>query len=198
MKMHRNVVDLDAAFSGIPQNQRSIRAIVAQASGRVEVGGGLRSLDTIGQVLDLGVDRVVLGTAAVNDPDLISAALRRWGPEKIVIGLDAKEDKIAIQGWVETSIQTPLALAREMQKRGIIRIIYTDISRDGTLAGPNVKSVQDLAAQTGLHVVASGGISSLADLEKIRDQAPEVEAVIVGKALYENKFSIEQAIAVFK
>jgi phosphoribosylformimino-5-aminoimidazole carboxamide ribotide isomerase len=196
-----HIVDLDGAARGEPVNLMLIAAIRAATTLHIEVGGGLRSLDYIEQVLDLGIERVILGTIALTDRALLENAIQRWG-ERIIVGLDARDGLVAISGWRETSTVQATTLARELCASGVRRIIYTDIARDGTLSGPNLPALQEIQAaitapdisyshwatfsQHPTHptcsLIASGGVRSLDDIRKIA--ALGVEGVIIGKALY--------------
>lgn len=189
-----HVVDLDRAF-GTGDNLEVIAAVGARVGGRVriQVGGGIRSLDALDAVLGLGVHRAVLGTAAVTDPAFVPAALARAGVERIAIGLDAKGGHVAIRGWVETTDVRVDALCRRVVGEGARTIIYTDVSRDGMLAGPDLDGAVALQA-LGASVIASGGVASLADLRSVRDAG--LAGAIVGRALYEGRFTIHEALAV--
>ncbi|WP_434509994.1 1-(5-phosphoribosyl)-5-[(5-phosphoribosylamino)methylideneamino]imidazole-4-carboxamide isomerase [Desulfitobacterium sp. AusDCA] len=191
-----HVVDLDGAFAGKPVNDEVIRNIVEKVSLRVQVGGGIRTLDRIEELLQLGVERVILGTVAVRDPQLVAEAVQRYG-ERIIVGIDAKAGKVAVQGWAETTEITAVELALKMRDVGVQRIIFTDISRDGMLQGPNIESTVQLARETQLQIIASGGVSSLEDLRKLQAQAQEgvsIEGAIVGKALYSGAFTLAEAL----
>lgn len=191
-----HVVDLDGAFAGKPVNDEVIRNIVEKVSLRVQVGGGIRTLDRIEELLQLGVERVILGTVAVRDPQLVAKAVKRYG-ERIVVGIDAKAGKVAVQGWAETTEMTAIELALKMKDVGVQRIIFTDISRDGMLQGPNIESTVQLAQESQLQIIASGGVSSLEDLQKLQTQAQKgvpIEGAIVGKALYSGAFTLAEAL----
>lgn len=180
-----HVVNLDGAFEEASDNPRAVQAIVRAVPVPVQFGGGLRTLDDIAAALEWGVARVVLGTVAVREPELVAEAVRRFGGDRIAVGIDARDGKVAIRGWQEQSRLTALELAERVKAAGVVRIVYTDISRDGTLAGPNVARTGELAQRSGLRVVASGGVGSLDDLRRLRWIEPYgVEGVIVGQALY--------------
>ena len=189
-----HVVDLDRAF-GSGDNLPVIRKVGARLAGAasLQVGGGIRSLDALAAVLDLGVQRAVLGTAAVTDPTFVAAALAASGSERIAIGLDTKGGFVAIRGWVETTDVRADALCRRVLREGARTIIYTDVSRDGMLTGPDVAGAAALQA-LGASVIASGGVASLADLRAVRDAG--LAGAIVGRALYEGRFTIHEALAV--
>jgi len=189
-----HVVDLDGAFAGSPVNLATIARIVAAAGIPVQAGGGVRSRETVDRLFALGVDRVVLGTAAVRDPELLARCCECYG-EGIIAGLDASGGEVAIEGWVRGSGRPVLDLAREMKKLGVTRVLYTDVRRDGTLLGPNLPKTGELARLGGLKVIASGGVSSLDDLTALKDlERDGVEAVIVGKALYAGNFTLQEAL----
>lgn len=180
-----HVVNLDGAFEEASDNPRAVQAIAHSVSVPIQFGGGLRTLDDIAAALDWGVARVVLGTVAVREPELVAEAVRRFGVERIAVGIDARDGKVAIRGWQEQSEMTALELAERVKAAGVERIVYTDISRDGTLAGPNVARTGELAQRSRLRVIASGGVGSLDDLRQLRWIEPfGVEGVIVGQALY--------------
>lgn len=187
-----HVVDLDRAF-GSGNNLAAIQAIASRVGTRVriQVGGGLRSLDALDAVLGLGVARAVLGTAAVTEPALVPAAIRAAGAERVVIGLDAKRGMVAIRGWVETTDLRVDEVCRRVLGEGAKTIVYTDVARDGMLSGPDVEGAKVLTA-LGAAVIASGGVSSLDDLRAAK--AAGLAGAIVGRALYEAKFTLEQAL----
>jgi phosphoribosylformimino-5-aminoimidazole carboxamide ribotide isomerase len=187
-----HVVDLDGAREGAPRNLAAIRAIRAAISINIEVGGGLRSLESVETVLERGVQRVILGTAALKDRPFLRACLERWG-ERIVVGLDARNGLVATDGWLETSTVPALALAQELETEGVARFIYTDIARDGTLTGPNMEALKHLLVGINRPIIASGGVSSLADLHALA--ALGVEGAIVGRALYTEEVKLAEAIA---
>lgn len=190
-----HVVDLDGAFAGKPQNLDVIAGIVKALRIPVQVGGGIRDMATIQEMFDLGVSRVILGTSAVKTPALVACACAVYG-EKIVLGLDAKDGKVAIEGWDADSGVEALQLALEMKELGVERLIFTDTSLDGTLQGVNLESTRDLAVGTGLKVIASGGVASLKDIEQVMKLEPYgVEGVITGKAIYSGALSFEEAVS---
>lgn len=193
-----HLVDLDGAFTGQPVNDEVIRKIVRAVDLKVQVGGGIRTLARVEELLELGVERVILGTVAVRDPELVAEAVHRYG-ERIVVGIDAKDGKVAVQGWAETTELTAEELGRSMKAVGVERIIYTDIGRDGMLQGPNLASSVNQALATGLKVIVSGGVSSLEDLRNIRKEVSAgvpIEGAIIGKALYSKAFTLKEALAV--
>ncbi len=192
-----HVVDLDAARGGsddCADNRDVIRAMAGALDVPIQLGGGIRTMDDIEAALELGAYRVILGTAAVKRPDLVSEAVARFGCARVVVGIDARDGEARIQGWTEGSGVDAVELALDMEARGVRRIIYTDIGRDGTLEGPNVDAYRTLGTHlTQAHVTASGGVGQFEDLLKIQGLAPYgVDSVIVGKALYENKFPCQR------
>jgi phosphoribosylformimino-5-aminoimidazole carboxamide ribotide isomerase len=187
-----HVVDLDRAF-GTGENLGVISRIVAQTGQRVrlQVGGGIRSLDALKVVRDLGPARVVLGTIVVTDPDFVPAALAEAGPERLAIGLDAREGKVAIRGWVDTTDLLASELCRRILDQGARTVIYTDVSRDGMLSGPDLRGAVQLQ-DMGADVIASGGVSSLEDLRAVR--AAGLAGAIVGRAIYEGRFTVTEGL----
>ncbi len=190
-----HVVDLDAARGGSPdrsENRDVIRAIVESVDIPVQVGGGVRTLEDVEFMIGLGVSRVVIGTAAVRDPDLVSRAVERFR-RNVVVGIDARDGEVRVEGWQEGSGIDAVELAREMQARGCCRVVYTDIARDGTMEGPNIEAYRVLAEHLDtMKITASGGVSGFKDLLALRDLKPRVDSVIVGRALYENRFACQQ------
>lgn len=186
-----HLVDLDGAKQGQPVNAALIERIRGATTLRIEVGGGLRSLEHIEQVLKTGVERVILGTVAITHPELLRAGLERWG-ERIVVGIDARDGRVATAGWRETSQVRAIDLARELTAAGVRRFIYTDIARDGALQGPNLAALAEMQRATTSALIASGGVSSLADLQALAKLG--VEGTIVGKALYTGAIDLATAI----
>ncbi|MBM7555978.1 1-(5-phosphoribosyl)-5-[(5-phosphoribosylamino)methylideneamino]imidazole-4-carboxamide isomerase [Halanaerobacter jeridensis] len=194
-----HIVDLDGALDAKPKNLDLIANIVDEVDIPVQVGGGIRDIETISHYLDIGIQRVIIGTAAIKNPELVVEAIDQFGAEKIVVGIDAKNGQVATEGWLETSDTAAVELGQEMKDRGVKWVVYTDISRDGTLVGPNIESTKNLAEETGLNVIASGGVSDIDDikaLKKIEDAG--VKGVITGKALYSENLDLEEAIKVSK
>jgi phosphoribosylformimino-5-aminoimidazole carboxamide ribotide isomerase len=192
-----HLVNLDGALGDqAAANMAAVSAILARVRVPVQFGGGLRSVDDAARLLDAGVARVVLGTVAVRQPDVVEEALTRFGPARIAVGIDAREGRVATHGWLETSDVLALDLAQQMAQLGVERIVYTDIQRDGTLTGPNLEATRRLAQQSGLAVIASGGVSSLEDIRALAQQASSgIEGIIVGMALYEKRFTLTEALA---
>ncbi len=191
-----HLVDLDGAFEGTSKNVEAIRSIVEATNIPAELGGGIRDMGAITKLLSLGLDRVILGTVAVTDPDLVRGAIERFGPQKIVVGIDASKGNVAVKGWEEISEVPALELTLKMKKFGVERIIYTDISKDGMMVGPNIAATKQLAQQSGLKVIASGGVSTLEDVRNVAALEPfGIDGMIIGKALYEGAINLKEALA---
>jgi phosphoribosylformimino-5-aminoimidazole carboxamide ribotide isomerase len=192
-----HLVDLDGAFSGQGANAEAVRSIVKAVDIPCELGGGIRDMGTASQYLMSGVSRVIIGTAAVKDPDMVARTVERFGSERVVVGLDARDGMVAVEGWTETSELTATDLALQMRGRGITRIIYTDISRDGMSTGPNIDMTVKLAEATGMNIIASGGVGSL---DHVRELARYdcIEGVIIGKALYDGRINIGEVLEIVK
>jgi phosphoribosylformimino-5-aminoimidazole carboxamide ribotide isomerase len=188
-----HVVDLDGAFAGEPANEEAVRGILHATKAQVQLGGGIRTLQTAERWLNLGVARVILGTAAVKDPDFAHACIEAF-PDQVVIGIDAKDGMVATDGWDEASTLSALTVARRFEGTKVAAIVYTDIARDGALAGPNVKATAALARSTSIPIIASGGVSSVDDLIAL-SETKRVAGTIIGKALYEGRFTAQEAIA---
>ncbi len=189
-----HLVDLDGAKAGRPMNQIAIEAIVRAVDVPVQVGGGLRDRQSVAELLKLGVQRVILGTVAVEQPDLV-AQLSQEFPSQIVVGIDARNGKVATRGWLETSEVEAVQLAQQMAELGVAAIIYTDIHRDGTLQGPNREALRELASAITIPVIASGGVSSVTDLLNLLTLEPiGVTGTIVGRALYTGNIELKEAI----
>ena len=189
-----HLVDLDGAATGAPAHLEIISSIVDALDIPVQVGGGIRSAETTRAWLDAGVDRVVIGTAAVRNPAMVAEVCRIHGPGRVVVSVDARDGMVALQGWQEASEVSVLELAAQMTELGVERLLYTDISRDGMLTGPDLETNSRLVKETGIAILASGGVSSVDD---IRGLAPTgVEGVIVGRALYTGAVNLREAIAV--
>jgi len=191
-----HVVDLDGAVSGAPRNMDAITELCAALPIPIEVGGGVRSLGQAAALLEAGADRVIFGTAALAHPEVVGEACRRFAG-KIAVGIDARDGRVAVQGWTETSAITAVELAQRVEALGVARVIYTDISRDGTQLGPNVEATRILAEAVRIPVTASGGVGSLADIERLLACATAgVDSVIVGRALYTGAVRLAEAMAV--
>ena len=188
-----HLVDLDGAVHGGPANLEIITAIVARLAIPVQVGGGIRNEDTAATVLGAGADRVVIGTAAVQEPSLVRSLCQRYGGERVVVAVDARDGRVAIKGWTEGTSVSSLELAQQMAGLGVLRLLYTDITRDGTLTEPNFAANTKLVQDTGLAILASGGIASLEHIRRLA--ATGVEGVILGRSLYTGDVKLEEVIA---
>ncbi|HEY9826032.1 MAG TPA: 1-(5-phosphoribosyl)-5-[(5-phosphoribosylamino)methylideneamino]imidazole-4-carboxamide isomerase [Stenomitos sp.] len=189
-----HLVDLDGAKTGEPVNLPVIAEIVAAVDVPVQVGGGLRTGDRVAELLALGVRRVILGTVAIEQPTLVAELCQTY-PGQIVVGIDARDGKVATRGWLETSDVSAITLGQQMADMGAAAIVYTDIQRDGTLQGPNIPMLREMAEAVSIPVIASGGVSSLTDLLSLLALEPlGVNGVIVGKALYSGNVSLTEAL----
>ncbi len=193
---HRlHMVDLDGAFDGAPANTPAIAEIASSLTIPLQLGGGMRSREIAEKAFELGIQRVILGTVAVEQPELVRELAREYG-DKIIVGIDARDGIVAVKGWVEGSGVHAVAFALTMQEYGVKEIIYTDISRDGTLKGPNLDALETMASKLDIPLIASGGISSLEDLKHVKGLEPlGVQGVIVGQALYTGQFTLQEALA---
>lgn len=187
-----HVVNLDGAFQAANDNLAILEGLAALPV-KVQFGGGIRSLADAEQAINAGASRVILGTVLVEDPGIVDQFVARWGSERLTIALDARGDKVAIQGWQEASAWTPADLGLELKRRGAVHALYTDVSRDGELEGVNVAATVQLAQDTGLQVIASGGVASLQDIIDLKASA-QVAGAITGKALYEGIIDLAEAI----
>lgn len=189
-----HVVDLDGAKAGKPVNLQAIEAIVQAVTMPVQVGGGLRDRDSVARLLEAGVQRIILGTIAVEQPELVQQLCQDF-PGQIVVGIDARNGKVATRGWLETSEVLATELAQQMATAGVTAIIYTDIHRDGTLQGPNLEALRELAESIDIPVIASGGVSSVTDLLNLLVLEPlGVTGAIVGRAIYTGEVSLKEAL----
>lgn len=189
-----HMVDLDGAFTGEGGNKALALSIARQVPIKIQLGGGIRDMDTVTRLLEGGIERVILGTAALRNPELVLRAIEKFGCERVVIGIDAREGRVAVQGWVEGSDVTPLELAQKMRAAGAKYIVYTDIARDGMLSGPNLENTRELVEKSGMSIIASGGVSAPEDVERVRDLG--CEGAIIGKALYEGRITLGQALRI--
>ena len=190
---HIHLVDLEGAKSGVPENLNPIQEILKQTDLFVEVGGGIRNMETVDTYLNAGVNRVILGTAAVTDPAFLEAALAKYG-EKIAVGVDLKDGLVAIKGWTETSDLTAAAFFARMEAMGVKTIICTDISRDGAMKGTNRELYKELSSRYAIDLIASGGVSSLEDVRALA--AMNLHGAIIGKAYYIGAINLKEAVEV--
>lgn len=191
-----HLVDLDGALAGHSVNEAAIRAIVEMVNVPLQLGGGIRSREAVKAALDLGITRCIIGTRAVERPEFIGELVEEFGPEAIVVGVDAKKGMVAVEGWEKTSNLTASDLCMQMKEFGVRHIVYTDISRDGTLTGPNVAYTKTLTEETGMDIIASGGVSSMEDLEELYREG--IGGAIIGKALYEKRVNLQEAVLRFE
>lgn len=190
-----HVVDLDGARYGKPQNIAVISEMAVNLGIPVQVGGGIRTIETIEIVLSKGIERIILGTSAVRDSKLVKLALQNF-ENSIVIGIDARDGMVAIEGWAKTSSFTAVGFAKKMEELGAKTIIYTDISKDGMLSGPNFKAMEEMVREVGVDIIASGGVSSIDDIKRLKDIG--VAGVIIGKALYTGDIDLKEALEAAK
>jgi len=187
----------DQQWSALPINFQRLHAIRQAVEVPIQFGGGMRSLDDVALALALGASRVVLGTVAVREPDIVNEALARFGPERIVVGIDARDGRVATHGWAQTSDLDAVDLAKSMRDAGVQRVVYTDISRDGMLSGVNVDATVELAQRSGLFVIASGGVRGIEDIEQLAPyESDGIEGVITGQAIYTGALDLQTAIQV--
>lgn len=191
-----HLVDLDGALAGHSVNEEVIKKIVDTLSIPIEIGGGIRSEEAIEAMLALGVSRVIIGTKAAENPEFIRDMVNKFGQERIVAGVDAKNGMVAVEGWEKLSDLSASELVNRMKEYGIRHVVYTDIARDGMLSGPNVEYTKKLTEETGLDIIASGGMSSMEDLRELYNAG--VHGAIIGKALYENRIDLKEAIDAFE
>ena len=190
-----HVVDLDGAFAGHPVNGDAVETILTAVDLPVQLGGGIRTLATAADWLDRGVRRVILGTAVLRHPDLVRSACADF-PGRIAIGIDARDGRVAVRGWTEPSDISVIDLARQFEDAGVATIVFTDIGRDGMLAGPNIEATVDLARAVTIPIILSGGISSMADLAAVKSEgAGLISGVVCGRALYDGRIDVARAVA---
>ena len=186
---HLHVVDLDGAFSGSSENLDAVREILQVDGLNVQLGGGMREESVIASALEMGLSRVIIGTRACTDPQWVISMINRFGADRIVVGIDAKDGMVATQGWVETSTTPATELAKSLVSHGLLWIVHTDVSTDGAMTGPNLDAQRELAVTVpSCNIIASGGVSCAEDIAQLRElciECPNIEGVIVGKALYE-------------
>ena len=189
-----HVVDLNGAVDGEPKNLPHIESVMNAVRVKVQVGGGIRTIDTVRRYLNAGVSRVVLGTAALTNRALLDQACQEF-PQRIVLGLDARDGRIAVKGWTTVSDVKAIDLLKELSGCAIAAVIYTDIARDGMLNGPNIPALKEVVEYSSFPVIASGGITRLEDLQAVRSLGRKIEGAIVGKALYDGKLDLKAAVA---
>nr|WP_302596574.1 1-(5-phosphoribosyl)-5-[(5-phosphoribosylamino)methylideneamino]imidazole-4-carboxamide isomerase [uncultured Cellulosilyticum sp.] len=186
-----HIVDLDGAKAGESKNAKAVAEIVDAIQIPIELGGGIRNIAQIKAQLDCGVDRVILGSAAIKNRALVKEAIETFGPERIVVGVDAKNGQVAIEGWLEVTNTSALDFCKELEVMGVKTVIYTDISKDGMMQGPNIEETKKLVDETNLQIIASGGVSCMADLERL--EQIHVHGAIIGKAIYIGAIDLEEA-----
>ncbi len=191
-----HLVDLDGAKDGEKIHANEVIRIANELPVKVQIGGGIRSKEDVSYYLDNGVSRVIIGSLAISQPELVAELLEEYGGDRIVIGLDAKDGMVATHGWLETSVKSAVEVGQYFASKGAKHVIFTDIATDGTLQGPNLKANKELAEATGLSIIVSGGISSLEDIGAVAELAKisSVSGVITGKALYNNRFTLSDAL----
>ena len=190
-----HMVDLDGALEGKGVNYEIVAEIVKKVNVPVELGGGIRDMETIDFLINIGLSRVILGTAALNNPELVKTAVNKYG-DKIAVGIDAKDEYVAVDGWINVSKVNYIDFAKEMERIGVKTIIFTDISKDGTLQGPNLDQLGEIQNSASCNIVASGGIKNLDDLKNINKMG--IYGAITGKAIYSGNIDLKEAIAEFK
>ena len=190
-----HIVDLDGALTGETVNLDIIQEIVTKFDLKIEIGGGVRNFESIQKYTDAGVEKVILGSAAIKDKNFLKQACKNF-PNKIAVGIDAKNSKVMIEGWVKKSNISMIDLAKSFQDVGVSAIIYTDIAKDGMMLGPDFTGTKKLMENVSIPIIASGGISSISDLEEIKKSCPELNGVICGRALYDKKINVDEAIRV--
>ena len=191
-----HLVDLDGAFRGQGANLASIQEIVRRIQIPVQVGGGLRTREDVRRMLDLGVASVIIGTMAVKHPQELETALQEQPGEQLILGIDSLNRKVAVEGWQEGTELDDTEFAKHWRERGVQRVVFTDIARDGMLTGPNLDALRDMGQRTGLKVTASGGVSSAEDLVQLRELAADgVDQVIIGKAIYEGRVNLAEVLS---
>ena len=193
-----HVVDLDGAFAGKPMNAHAVERILAGVAMKVQLGGGIRDMKTVCGWLNKGVERIVIGTAAVRDPDFVREAARMY-PQRIAVGIDARDGRVAIDGWAKTSDISALELGRRFEESGVAAIIYTDISRDGAMQGLNIEATVALADAVSIPVIASGGLASIDDVKRLlQPDCARLAGAITGRALYDGRLDAREALALLK
>ncbi len=190
-----HVVDLDGSRTGRPQNREVIERIVREIDVPLQVGGGIRDIETVGRYIEMGVGYCIVGTVALKDRGFVIEACRRFN-NSIILGIDARDGKVAVEGWTEDTILTPLEIARSYEGCGLAAIVYTDIARDGMETGVNIEATKELAESVNIPIIASGGVSGIGDIEKLIDvEKSGITGVITGKAIYEGTLDLQEAVA---
>ncbi|TAL23754.1 MAG: 1-(5-phosphoribosyl)-5-[(5-phosphoribosylamino)methylideneamino]imidazole-4-carboxamide isomerase [Nitrospirae bacterium] len=189
-----HVVDLDGAFTGSQKNFEAIKKIREAVAMDIEVGGGIRDIKKIDELVGIGINRIILGTAVIENPTLLTESVRKY-PGKVIVGIDAKDGKVAVRGWVEVTEVDAKKLARDVEKIGAAGIIYTDISRDGMLTGPNIQAMREMVETVKIPVIASGGVSSMEDIKALK-AIKNLWGVITGKAIYSGAVDLKEAIKI--
>ena len=187
--------DLNGAFEGKPINADAVEGIISRCNIPIQLGGGIRDIETIEMWLSRGLERIILGTAAVENPSLVRLAANKY-PGKIAVGIDARDGRVATNGWAKDTDIRATELAKRFENNGVSAIIYTDIERDGAMMGPNLGTTADMAKAVSIPIIASGGVSSLKDLKALKQCEVQLNGVISGRALYDQKFTIEEALEV--
>jgi len=193
-----HMVNLDGALGQSAEaNIEALKRVLGAVDVPVQFGGGIRAIEDIEQILELGIDRVILGTVAVREPEIVRQSVAEFGSDRIAVGIDARDGMVAVEGWTAISQVRAVDLGRQMRMMGVTRVIYTDISRDGMLSGVNVQSTAELAQSTGLGVIASGGVATLDDIRALVAQSDQgIEGVIIGMALYRSAFTLQDALKI--
>ena len=189
-----HIVDLDGAFSGKAENAGAVERIIKNTSAKLQIGGGIRSVDAVSKWIDLGMTRVILGTAAVRDPEFVIAASKQH-PQKVVIGVDAKDGRVKTDGWAGDSEYSALDIVKRFEDAGVAAVIYTDIGRDGALTGVNVEATAALAEAVTIPVIASGGVAGPDDIDVLAAHKANIEGVIIGRALYDGRIDPADGLA---
>lgn len=190
-----HIVDLDGAFAGVAVNGVAVDAILKRVGLKAQLGGGVRNMAAVERWLEAGMTRVILGTAAVSDPDFVIEACRTY-PGRIVLGVDARDGRVKTEGWDGDSAETPASLVKRYEDQGLAAVVYTDISRDGALAGVNVEATAKLAEEAAIPVIASGGVAGIEDIVALKSAHENIEGVIIGRALYDGRIDAAEALKI--
>ncbi|MFW6195382.1 MAG: 1-(5-phosphoribosyl)-5-[(5-phosphoribosylamino)methylideneamino]imidazole-4-carboxamide isomerase [Chloroflexota bacterium] len=188
-----HIVDLDGARDGTRVNTPAVRRLVSEASVPLQLGGGIRTAETAAELLDLAVDRVIFGTASIEAPDEVQRTVERYGAERVVVSVDAKDGRVATRGWLQASTVRALELVASMEERGVRRVMYTDTTRDGTMSHPNFEAASELIEGSGCRILVAGGIASIEDLERLSEIG--AEGAVLGQAIYTGAVDLRQAVA---